>query len=207
MRFDVALIRSAGEVRMLSRGAQAIVILTGLSGCGDEEHSSVSSPGKASVEQPTPAPVAPAGPSVRLSGRALIEGVPPHQGVILSLAFFEVSSISDDPPYGGDPPAETVTDEIQLIEDVDLDRAESVSKTIEVPFEIEHRPGVFYIQLRALLFRKVDGRVIAQSEPFFFRRRPLALSSDLAGLDLPVTWPSASLNELHHFGTFEPKKR
>ena len=96
-----------------------------------------------------------------LSGHIALSNLPPHRGLIVSLAFFEVASMLADPPYDGDPPSEAITDYIGLYEVVDLDC--EVTETVQnIPFVIEHTAGYFFLQIRATLFRVKNSRILAQ---------------------------------------------
>jgi hypothetical protein len=53
-----------------------------------------------------------------------------------------VSASTDPAPYGGDPPAEAVTDIHEVFKQVDLN-AESSRSTYDLPFALE-RPAGFY---------------------------------------------------------------
>ena len=139
-----------------------------------------------------------------LGGTISILKLPPHRGLIVSLAFFEVDGPDAKPPYDGDPPADAVMDCPELYNNVDLD-SESFDTLRDIPFSIKHSSGYFYIQLRIVLFRKHEGRVFAQAEQFFFRRRPLPLLDDLPSVALPVEWPAVPIEELQHYGTVTPK--
>ena len=140
------------------------------------------------------------------NGYVSISNLPPHYGMIVSLAFFEVEEMGSEPPYDGDPPGEAATDihEIHNVVDLEIETFESMRN---FPFEIEHSAGFFYLQLRAVLFRKKDEKLFAQSEQFFFGRRPLPLFDDLPSIELPIEWPSIPLEDLEYFGTIEPEDR
>src|SRR5262245_1672280 len=102
-----------------------------------------------------------------VSGQIVISNLPPHRGLQLSIAFFQVADAESGAPFGGDPSADDVTDCLEVIEDVDLD-TEVVDSSRSIPFSINHAPGHFYIQLRAILFQKQNGKMFAQAEQFFF---------------------------------------
>lgn len=138
----------------------------------------------------------------QLEGNVLLSGLPPHRGLIVSLAFFRVAAADDPRPFGGDPPPEAVTDCSSVYDRVDLD-SESRQSEYSLPFVAERPAGNYYLQLRATLFRMQDGKVFAQVEQFFFRRRPLPIPSP--GMPtLPIQWPSESIADLHHYGTIHP---
>jgi len=143
-----------------------------------------------------------------LEGKIIISDLPPHRGLIASICFFGVAESSAPVPYDGDPPTQAATDCDTVYEEVDLN-TESSEPSVEVPFAVERAPGYWYIQLRAILFRKnVDGKMWAQSEQFFFGRRPLHIDSEyVSGLVLPVTWPSIKIEDLHHYGTLHPTRK
>jgi hypothetical protein len=140
-----------------------------------------------------------------LGGHVAITNLPPHRGMIVYLAFFKVDGPQSVAPYNGDPPTDVVTDCPELYNKVDLE-VESRNTSCEIPFSIKHAAGHYYIQVRALLFRKHDGKVLAQSEQFFFGRRPLSLLEDLPSVTLPVEWPSIPVEDLNHYGEINPRK-
>ncbi len=142
----------------------------------------------------------------KLDGIVSITGLPPHRGLIVNLCFFEVSGPDAPAPYNGDPPTEAATDLHTVVEDVHL-KEESRRFNCNHPFSIEHRPGYFYVQVRAILFREHNGAMLAQAEQFFYSRRPLKITAEAEGhVTLPVSWPSVPLEELHHSGTISPRK-
>ena len=141
---------------------------------------------------------------VILSGCISISNLPPHRGLIITLVFFKAEGMDSVPPYNGHPPTESITDNIELCNKVDLE-CEMNDSQREVAFEIEHPTGHFYLQLRVILFRKNNGKAFAQTEQFFFGRSPLPLFEDLHSFTLPIECPSTPLEELESYGTIEPK--
>lgn len=139
----------------------------------------------------------------RFAGDVEITNLPPHFGLIVSIAFFPVSGPEVPAPYGGDPPEDAVEDSVQVLEQVDLE-TEVRMPARTVSFSIERPAGYYYLQLRTMLFRKQDNEFQAQVEPFFFARRPLALLEDLASVTLAVEWPSLAIEDLEYYGTFRP---
>jgi hypothetical protein len=142
----------------------------------------------------------------KLEGTLSLAGLPPHRGLIVSLCFFRVAAATEPAPYGGDPPAEAVTDSHEVFKQVDL-KAESSRSAYDLPFAVERPAGFYYLQVRAILFRTHAGKVFAQAEQFFFARRPLPLTDEPLGqVTLPVHWPQISLEELGTYGVVEPRK-
>lgn len=140
-----------------------------------------------------------------LQGIIAVTGLPPHRGLIVSLCFFPVASGDVPAPYGGDPPAEAVTDSHEVANQVDL-HTESSLPGYDLPFAAERPAGFYYLQVRAILFRTQAGKVFAQAEQFFFTRRPLALTEQPLGrVTLPVEWPQIPLEELGSYGVVEPR--
>jgi hypothetical protein len=139
------------------------------------------------------------------AGDVEITNLPPHFGLIASIAFFSVSGREVSAPYDGDPPGDAVEDSAQIFEQVDLETEVRMSART-VPFSIERPAGYYYLQLRAVLFRKQDNEFQAQVEPFFFARRPLALLEDLKSVTLAVEWPSIAIEDLEYYGTFRPDR-
>jgi hypothetical protein len=138
-------------------------------------------------------------------GHVVMTNLPPHRGIIVSLAFFKVDGPDSVAPYNSDPPTDVVTDCPELYNKVDLN-AENTNTSCEIPFSIKHAAGHYYLQVRAILFRKQNGKVLAQSEQFFFGRRPLSLLNDLTSVTLPVEWPSIPVEDLHNYGKISPRK-
>lgn len=142
-----------------------------------------------------------------LESTIVINGLPPHRGLIINLCFFAVGGLDVPAPYDGDPPADAAIDCIKIFEQVDLDK-ESQETTFEHHFDIERPPGYYYVQLRAILFRARDGKFFAQAEQFFFARRPVHITAEPGvKLILPVSWPTEALEALHDYGTMSPKTK
>jgi hypothetical protein len=139
-----------------------------------------------------------------LSGQIAIGKLPPHFGLSVSVAFFPVADADTPKPLDGDPPVEAIVDCPNILEDVDLN-VERMDESRLVPYQFERPSGYYYIQIRAILYRKENGRVFAQKEDFFFGRRPLPLIQDLESVTLPVDWPSIPLEELGSYGTIKPQ--
>lgn len=142
----------------------------------------------------------------KLEGTIAVAGLPPHRGLIVNLCFFPVTAADAPAPYGGDPPAEAVTDSHEVAKQVDL-HTESSQSGYDLPFAVELPAGYYYLQVRAILFRTQAGKVFAQAEQFFFARRPLPLPEEPLGhLTLPVQWPQTPLEELHTHGVVKPRR-
>ena len=142
-----------------------------------------------------------------LTGTISIQDLPPHRGIIASLAFFAVQSAESPVPFGGDPPAKEVTDDEKVFDKVDLN-SESTRTSFEHSFSVERPAGYYYIQLRVILFRLHSGKVFAQAEQFFFGRRPLQIGDYQTGhVTFPVIWPTTPLESLHSYGTIKPQRK
>ena len=143
----------------------------------------------------------------RLQGSILLTGLPPRRGLIVTLCFFPVSSPTAAVPYNGDPPAEACDDCDNVFDQVDL-HEETIATTFEHKFRAERAPGYYYVQLSAILFRTHGGKVLAQTERFFFGRRPVHVSSEPEGdVTLPVNWPTQPVEALHTYATVTPRQR
>src|SRR5262245_40066358 len=116
----------------------------------------------------------------RLEGTISVTDLPPHRGLIVSLCFFRVEAATDPAPYGGDPPAEAVTDCHEVFKQADLHN-ESSRAAYDLPIAVERPTGFYYLQVRAVLFRAQAGKMFAQAEQFFFPRRPLPLTEQPLG--------------------------
>jgi hypothetical protein len=142
----------------------------------------------------------------KLEGTIAVGGLPPHRGLIVNLCFFPVGAADAPAPYGGDPPAEAVTESHEVAKQVHL-HTESSQSGYDFPFTVERPAGYYYLQVRAILFRTQAGKVFAQAEQFFFARRPLPLTEDPIGrITLPVQWPQIPLEKLGTYGVVEPRK-
>jgi hypothetical protein len=142
-----------------------------------------------------------------LEGTVSIDSMPPHRGALVSLAFFPVAAADAAPPYGGEPPADECGDSIEVCAEelADVDVRET---TREWQFEAARATGYYYVQLRVVLYRQHRGKMYAQAEQFFFRRRPVHVPAEgLAGITFPVAWPPERIEDLHHYGTVHPKRR
>lgn len=148
-------------------------------------------------------------PVRKLAGHIEFTNLPPNFGLIVSLQLFPVTGPEAPVPYGGDPPKDAATDNTKICADVDL-QTEVRQSTRIIPFSLKRPSGHYYVQIRTLLFRKnataAEGEagVVAQLEPFFFAKRPLALLENVEGVRLPIEWPSMALDEMEHFATFSP---
>src|SRR5262245_44430130 len=116
----------------------------------------------------------------RLEGTVSIAGLPPHRGVSLEMCFFRVPGLETPPPHDGDPPAVACTDCADVCAEMHIDRDE-LNATRDWHFITHRAPGCYYVQLRAILYRSQRGRLFAQVEQFFFRRRPLEISENDQG--------------------------
>jgi hypothetical protein len=111
----------------------------------------------------------------KLEGSIAIVGLPPHRGLIVTLCFFPVESADAPAPYGGDPPGEAATDTHEVANQVDL-HTESSQSAYDLPFVADRPDGLYYLQVRTVLFRTRAAKVFAQAEQFFFARRAAALA-------------------------------
>jgi len=141
----------------------------------------------------------------KLVGKIVITNLPPRRGVIVSVAFFRVPRADAPAPFNGDPAGDLVTDKVELLNDVHLER-EKADSSLEEDFELDRPDGFYYLQVRAILFRTQgeSGRTFAQAEQFFFGRRSLAIPCER--VTLPVEWPQIPLESLHHYGTVRPAR-
>jgi hypothetical protein len=148
-------------------------------------------------------------PEWRFAGEIAFTNLPPNFGMIVSLQLFPVSGADAPVPYEGDPPADADTDNTELCKPVDL-HTENQQSTRIIPFSLKRAEGHYYVQVRAVLFRKSTtgaddaAPVVAQVEPFFFARSPLALLEDLDGLRLAIQWPSVAIEDMEYYATFRP---
>ena len=143
----------------------------------------------------------------KLEGSIAVAGLPPHRGLIVSLCFYRVEAADAPAPYGGDPPAGAATDCHEVVKQVDLNM-ESSQAAYDLSFGVGRPDGFYYLQVRAILFRTQAGKEFAQSEQFFFGRRPVCISEEPQGtLTLPVAWPAQALEALHHYGTVNPPSK
>ena len=141
---------------------------------------------------------------VRFSGTVSFADLPPHFGLIINLCFYEVEDPASPTPFGGDPPADAATDLHQVFERVDMEK-EIHRREFERPFSLWHRPGHYFVEVRAILFRKESGKVFAQAEQFFFGARPVRIGADdQERITLPVSWPAIPLKDLPKYGTIRP---
>jgi hypothetical protein len=139
-------------------------------------------------------------------GSIAVTDLPPHRGLFVTLCFFPVETADAPAPYGGDPPAEAVTDSHEVANQVDM-HTESLESACDLPFVVEKPAGIYYLQVRAILFRSRSGKMFAQAEQFFFARRPLSLTgAPLGHVTLPVQWPQIPLEELGTYGVVQPQR-
>lgn len=141
-----------------------------------------------------------------LHGKVTVSNLPPHLGISATIAFFPVEKESSEAPYDGNPPGDLIKD-FQEISDVVKFEGVIKDASREFAFSLQRPSGYYYLQLRFILYRVDKGKVYAQVEQFFFRRRPVALFEDIFEVNLPVKWPSIPLDELETYGTVKPKNR
>jgi len=135
-----------------------------------------------------------------------IADVPANLGATVSLCFLAVDSADEPPPYDGNPPVDAVADGAKVFDQVNLASEIPPNALMEIPFSVVQEPGVYYLQIRVIMYRRADDRTLAQAEQFFFARRPLEVpESGVHGVELPVSWPSLPIDELHHYGTIKPE--
>lgn len=145
----------------------------------------------------------------RFAGEIAFTNLPSNFGMIVSLQLFPVSGADAPVPYEGDPPADSATDNTELCKQVDL-HTENQQPTRMIPFSLKRAEGHYYVQVRTVLFRKNTSdaddaaRFVAQVEPFFFARSPLALLEDLNGVRLTIQWPTAAIGDMEYYATFRP---
>ncbi len=138
-----------------------------------------------------------------ITGNVVIEDVPHNYGMIVSLAFFPVKRKDDPPPHGTYPEEQYIKDTYEIMDTVNLDRERTEHQNV-IPYTFTKKPGYYYVQIRAILFRKNSNNVFAQTEQFFFEKRPLEITDHITNLELPVRWPSIPLEQLGSYGVIQP---
>ncbi len=143
-------------------------------------------------------------PPGKIEGVISLTGLPPHRGLILNLVLYEVGGPDAPPPYDGRPPAEAAKDLVNVLDDVNVD-VESTVAVREQKFTLEHPTGWFYVEVRAVLFRKRGENLIAQVEQFFYSKRPLRIrETGNTPMTYPVAWPADSESRTKKFGVARP---
>src|SRR5579862_1323312 len=143
-------------------------------------------------------------PPGKIEGVLALSGLPPHRGLILHLVFYEVGGPDVPPPYDGRPPAEAAKDVVNVLDDVNVD-VESTAAVREQKFALEHPTGWFYVEVRAVLFRKRETNLIAQVEQFFYSKRPLRIrEAGNTPMTYPVAWPADNEERVKKFGIARP---
>lgn len=144
-------------------------------------------------------------PKYKLSGCIKIQSLPVNYGLIVDLAFFKINSLDDPVPYGGDPPSRAVKDVLEVARTVDLKTPREGSTEV-FPFAAIRKRSLYYLQVRVIAFRKKgDGSAVAQTEQFFFAKRPLPLAADIGDIELAVTWPDTPIEGLATYGKVFPQ--
>lgn len=142
-----------------------------------------------------------------LAGTISLSRLPRHRGLILNVCLYPVEAADAASPYNGTPPPEAAIDCDKVFENVDLE-AESSDACFDHKFTIERPVGFYFVQVRAILFRMQEGRVVAQAEQFFFGHQPVPVRSELTGGEyFPISWPTLPLQELQHYGTISPQSK
>ncbi len=140
----------------------------------------------------------------RIGGVIKFSDLPFHFGLIVHLSLYEVESPKSPAPYGGDPPAEAATDLHKLYEGVDLD-VEIQCRSFDLPFDLRHKPGYYFLEVRSILFQKESGKVFAQAEQAFFGAGPVRIGGNpQEPVELPVAWPATPLKDLPRYGSRHP---
>lgn len=141
----------------------------------------------------------------KITGAVEVTRLPPHRGVILSLYFFPVANEQSPPPHNGDPGPDDLGDYAEICNDVDIN-VETSQEARDFPFVITPPTGCYYFQVRVVLFRKQGEKHLAQTEQFFFNRRPLWITgTPVEGLILPIEWPDIPIENLYYYETIRPK--
>src|SRR5262245_46136686 len=143
----------------------------------------------------------------RLNGNVSLTGLPARRGLQVSLCLFAVGSAETPAPYGGDPPGTACHDCEKLFDEADLTR-EWRESSFQQAFSVTRGAGFYFMQVRVILFRENAGKVYAQAEQFFFTRRPVELlAAQTVTISLPVEWPTTPIEELHRYGTVQPRRK
>ena len=130
----------------------------------------------------------------RVTGKIQFADLPPHRGLIVSLMFFEVSGPTSDPPMALFAKGSETMHRWQVFKQVDL-CVDSYSFK-DVPFQIDHSRGYFYLLVSAILVQLHNGTAVAQVEAFPFHQRPLPLIEDLPSVTLPIRWRETTLENV-----------
>ncbi len=142
----------------------------------------------------------------KFSGQVSLTNLPPHRGLIISIAFFKVDGLHSDVPFGGNPSGEEISDVTEIYNNVNLE-LDMTDTSMAAPFSLNREKGYFYIQARVILFRKKDEKMYAQAEQYFYSQRPILLNDDLSSVVLPVKWPAIPIEELGLYEKIKPKVR
>lgn len=136
-----------------------------------------------------------------LTGDVLLRGLPPQKMFSVTVTFFPVGSASSPPPFDGDPPTDKWTDTASVKEAEEPD-----DKPLR--FRCERAAGYYYLGVGVIAFLERDGKMFAQVERFFPMNRPCEIQAGgEQQIQLPVSWPDISFDELHTYGTVHPTKR
>jgi hypothetical protein len=135
-----------------------------------------------------------------LTGDVVLRGLPPHKMYSVSVSLFQVVSASSQPPFNGDPPADTYTD-TESVKEAD----EPDDKPLH--FRIQRTVGFYYLAVGVIAYLERDGKLFAQVERFFPMTRPCQIQpEEEQPIELSVAWPEIAFEDLASYGTVHPSR-
>jgi hypothetical protein len=135
-----------------------------------------------------------------LTGEIVLRGLPPHKMYSVTVTFFRVASPESPAPFVGDPPADRWTDtgSVKEAEEPDDKR---------LRFSFQRSAGHYYLGVGVIAFLEREGKMFAQVERFFPMTRPCEIRPGREQqIQLAVSWPDIPFDELHSYGTIQPKR-
>ena len=135
-------------------------------------------------------------------GSVSIRDLPPHIAFSAYLAFTKVAT--RDSPFPPDDPGAPFHKCDYAVPIKDIDDPETRPFT----FNLEQPTGFYYLILRVMLAREIQGKPGIQIENFSLCTAPVELRSDgTVTVNGSVTWPSMASNDLHDYGLLEDLTR
>ena len=144
--------------------------------------------------------------NLTLSGRIILQSLPPSQGHIVSAKLFSVDGLNARSPYSGRLPGEAFLESEEIAKNVHVGQIVE-SPSLEFSFKLVSERGYYYLGITVILFRESQDGVVAQLERFCLGDKPFNLNTDSLNIgDLSIPWPEVAIEDMQIFATFRPNK-
>jgi len=144
--------------------------------------------------------------NLTLSGRIILQSLPPSQGRIVSAKLFPVEGLNAIPPYSSRPPGEAFLESDELARNVHIGQILD-NPSLKFPFKLVSARGYYYLGITVFLFRESPDGLVAQLERFCLGKTPFYLNNDSLNVgDLMITWPDIAFEDMQIFAMFRPNE-